>query len=241
MTRTMNTSTLPNNPVENLSDPSPTIIVVDDDAQVRRSLQSLLQSVGFKVETFASAAELSDRDLSAIHGCLLLDMRLPDRSGLEILEDPTLRRLGLPTIIITAFGDVSSAVRAFKHDAFDFIEKPFNDQYLIGRIQHAIQLDGIRRQVRDSITHASQQLDGLTAREAGVLDLIVSGMSNKMIAAQLGLAHKTIDNYRARIMQKMDAQNSADLVRKALIAKIKTAQGMPPYRIYEELFPLVSN
>lgn len=193
-----------------------TVFVIDDDMAVRESLRWLLESVGLRVEVFANADALLDRVTADSAGCLLLDVRLPGMSGLDLQQVLHERGIDLPIIIITGHGDVPIAVRALKGGAMDFIEKPFNDQMLLDRVRDALERDRQRRAERDRSASVRNRIDRLTPRERQVMDLVVQGKLNKQIAAHLGLSHKTIEVHRAHIMRKMEADSVATLVRLVL-------------------------
>ena len=194
----------------------PTVFIVDDDQAVARSLRWLIESVQLKVETFASAQAFLDGYATTKPGCLVLDVRMPGMSGIELQERLTVQRIRVPIIFITGHGDVQMAVRAVQAGAFDFIEKPFNDQDLLDRIQRAISFDSEQR-ARDSLrARLSALLASLTPREREVLNLVVEGMSNKAVANTLGLSSKTVEVHRAKVMEKMHARSVADLVKMAM-------------------------
>jgi two-component system response regulator FixJ len=194
----------------------PTVFIVDDDLAVARSLRWLIESVQLKVETFASAQAFLDGYDAAKPGCLVLDVRMPGMSGIELQERLTAQRIGVPIIFITGHGDVQMAVRAVQAGAFDFIEKPFNDQDLLDRMQRAISFDSERRG-RDSLrAQLSALFASLTPREREVMDLVVEGMSNKAVANTLGLSAKTVEVHRAKVMEKMRARSVSDLVKVAM-------------------------
>ncbi len=190
-----------------------TVFVVDDDAAVRDSLSWLIKSVGLKVEAYASAQEFLEKYDPVRSGCLVLDVRMPGMSGLELQERLAADRIALPVIIITGHGDVPMAVRAVKAGAFDFIEKPFNDQVLLDRIQQALKKDVEVRKSAAKRAEVEKRLALLTPREREVLDMVVSGNPNKVIAAQLGISCRTVEIHRGRVMEKMQASSLSDLVR----------------------------
>ena len=195
----------------------PTVFIVDDDQAVARSLRWLIESVRLKVETFASAQAFLDGYDAAKPGCLVLDVRMPGMSGIELQERLTAQRIRVPIIFITGHGDVQMAVRAVQAGAFDFIEKPFNDQDLLDRMQRAISFDAERRE-RDSLrAQLSALVASLTPREREVMDLVVAGMSNKAVANSLGLSAKTVEVHRAKVMEKMNARSVSDLVRMSML------------------------
>ncbi len=195
----------------------PTVFIVDDDLAVARSLRWLIESVQLKVETFASAQAFLDGYDAAKPGCLVLDVRMPGLSGIELQERLTAQRIRVPIIFFTGHGDVQMAVRAVQAGAFDFIEKPFNDQDLLDRMQRAISFDAERRE-RDSLRdQLSALVASLTPREREVMDLVVAGMSNKAVANTLGLSAKTVEVHRAKVMEKMNARSVSDLVRMSML------------------------
>jgi len=195
----------------------PKVYVVDDDEAVRDSIQLLLQSVDHVVETFDSPLAFLNAAPGITSGCLVLDVRMPSMSGLDLQQ--RLKQLGvpIPVIFITGHGDVPMAVQAMQAGAFDFLQKPFRDQDLLDRIGDALTWDRQRSQSgrrQDSI-QANLQL--LSPREREVLDRVVQGQANKVIAAELGLSQRTVEIHRARVMEKMQAQSLPDLVRMMLI------------------------
>jgi RNA polymerase sigma factor (sigma-70 family) len=197
---------------------TPTVFVVDDDPAVRDSLRLLLQSAHLPVATFASAQEFLAGYDRAAPGCLVLDVRMPGQSGLELQEELAARGLSLPVIIITGHGDVPMAVRAMKLGAVDFIEKPYNAQVLLERVRHALQEDARRRQEEAERTARTARLNLLTPREREVLRLLAAGKATKGIAALLGISRRTVEVHRAKIMQKMQVESIAALIRIALEA-----------------------
>lgn len=206
--------------------PSDSIVfVVDDDAAVLDSLRFLIESVGLRVRTFSSADEFLAAYTPDQPGCLVLDIRMPGMSGLELQEQLAKRGYTLPVIIITAHGDVPSAVRAMHAGAVDFVSKPFNAQSLLDRVHQALAKDAQTR--RDAAVRAAiaAKVALLTPREREVMDLVVSGMSNKGIAAQLQLSAKTVETHRARVMEKMEAGSVAELVRMVLTAREPANKG----------------
>ena len=192
-----------------------TVLIVDDDLPVREALSSLLRSVRLKTECFASPQELLASDRIDAANCLILDVRLPGRSGLDVLDE--LRELGLklPTIFITGHGDVPMSVRAMKAGAVEFLIKPFRDQELLDAVQAALRLDQDRRREEDAVNELQQRLASLTARERDVLENLMTGQLNKEIGARLGVAESTIKAHRAQVMRKMRAPSLPDLVRMA--------------------------
>jgi RNA polymerase sigma factor (sigma-70 family) len=196
--------------------PPATVYIVEDDAVVARSLRWLIESVQLRVETFGSAQEFLDSYRPSGHGCLVLDVRMPGLSGLDLQDCLSRLRWAIPIIFITGHGDVQMAVRAIKAGAFDFVEKPFNDQDLLDRIQRAIKLDSQRRLEEMEQEALLARRDSLTEREREVMSLVVEGLSNKVIATRLDLSPKTIEVHRARVMEKMRARSISDLVKSAM-------------------------
>lgn len=193
-------------------EPEATIFVVDDDQAARDSLRWLLESVDLRVQTFDSAAHFLDAYQPGQPGCLVLDVRMPGMSGLELQDLLADRQCNLPTLFITGHGDVPMAVRAMKAGAMDFIEKPFHDQTLLERIQQCLARGNQLRE--ESATRAAwlQRIASLTPREREVLDMIVGGSSNKAVASALGISIKTVEAHRANVMEKMSVSSLAELV-----------------------------
>ncbi len=192
---------------------SPLIYVVDDDDGMRRALEALLATIGHATATFARPTEFLKQHDPARPGCVILDIRMPEMSGLEVQEQ--LNRLGsmLPVIMITGHGDVPMAVQAMKHGAFDFLQKPFRDQDLIDRINAALKLDAENREVIDRHADLRRRYESLTPREQDVIKLVVDGRANKVIAIDLGLSERTVEIHRANVMEKMGARSIAHLVK----------------------------
>ena len=195
---------------------APTVFVVDDDPGVREGLCILLASVDLRAETYGSAEEFLDAYDPARPGCLVADVRMPSASGLELQETLAARGIELPVIIISGHGDIPMAVQAIKAGALDFIEKPFRGQDLLDRIQAGVRVDAERRAARARAADTQARLASLTPRERQVLDMLVSGQTNKAIATDLNLSHKTIEFHRTRLMEKMGAESLVQLVRLAL-------------------------
>jgi two-component system, LuxR family, response regulator FixJ len=191
----------------------PTVFVVDDDAAVRDSLRFLLRSVGHPVEVFASAADFMHAYGDDRPGCLVLDIRMPGMSGLELQQQLVERRALIPIIFITGHGDVPMAVEAMQSGAMDFIQKPFRDQDLLDRINQALEKDLVNRQALGQLNLIKERLESLTPREREVMDMVVHGKANKVIAADLDLSQRTVEIHRARVMEKMHASSLAHLVR----------------------------
>ncbi len=197
----------------------PLVMVVDDDSGVRNAMRALLKSVGLESALYASAQEFLVAWQPAQPGCLVLDIRMPGMSGLELQEQLNLRGAIIPVIFMTGHGDVPMAVEAMQHGAFDFLQKPFRDQDLLDRIQKAIAKDATLRTSLGEHDRIRAHLETLTAREREVLDLMTQGKQNKAIAQDLGVSPRTIEIHRARVMEKMSAQSVAELVRMMLDLK----------------------
>lgn len=202
----------------------PTVFVVDDDETLRDSLCWLLQSMRMPVRAFGSAHDfLSVCDRSQ-PGCLLLDVRMPEISGLQLQEMMATRGMRQPIIFITGHGDVAMAVRAMKHGACDFLEKPFNDQALLERVQECMTLDADMRRKAAEHERIAERAGSLTHRESEVLDGVLAGRSNKQIAADLGISVKTVEVHRARVMEKMHAANVGQLAAQCVLAGVYRAK-----------------
>jgi two-component system response regulator FixJ len=197
----------------------PLVMVVDDDAGVRNAMRSLLKSVGLESMLFGSAQEFLDGYKASQPGCLLLDIRMPGMSGLELQQQLNLRGAVIPVIFMTGHGDIPMAVEAMQHGAFDFLQKPFRDQDLLDRIQKAITKDGELRTSLGQHTRIREKLDSLTPREREVLDLLVKGKQNKAVAQDLGVSPRTVEIHRARVMEKMEVTSIAELVHMMLDVK----------------------
>lgn len=202
-----------------------TIFVVDDDIAVRKSLSWLLESVNLNVEAFDSAESFLQAYSIYRVGCLLLDIRMPGMSGLQLQEELNKQKYPLPTVVITGHGDVPMAVRAMKNGALEFIEKPFNDQDLLDIIHIALEKDRINQKKRLEYDSIMARIANLTRREKEVLSLITGNLSNKQIAQKLGLSIKTVEAHRSRLMEKMHAESLVhllEMLRKHQIVLIET-------------------
>jgi FixJ family two-component response regulator len=191
----------------------PIVFVVDDEPAICLSLQRLVRSVGLEAQTFPSAQEFLGAKRPDGPGCLVLDVRLPGLSGLDLQQELLDAKVDLPIVFITGHGDIPMTVRAMKAGAVEFLTKPFRDQDLIDAIQHGIEKHRAARQERGKINEFKILYDSLTPREREVFSLVVRGLLNKQIAAQLGAAEKTIKVHRGQVMHKMKAESLADLVR----------------------------
>lgn len=191
----------------------PTVYVVDDDDGMRRALDALLSTVGYKTAVFSHPGEFLGDFKPDSAGCLVLDIRMPEMSGLEVQQQ--LNRLGsmLPVIFITGHGDVPMAVQAMKEGAFEFIQKPFRDQDLLDRINHALKQDAENRNTVARRADIQRRLDSLTPRERQVMEMVVDGAANKVIAIDLTLSERTVEIHRAKVMEKMGARSVAHLVK----------------------------
>jgi FixJ family two-component response regulator len=190
----------------------PMVFVVDDDDSVRKALTRLIQSVSIKVESFASAEAFLSRPPYKGPCCLILDIRMPGRSGLDLQNELAQANFTLPIIFITGHGTVPMTVRAMKAGAIDFLEKPFEDQTLLDLIKHAIECDRQAKQEYIEKSTILKRFASLTPREQEILALVVTGKLNKQIALQLAISEKTVKVHRARVMEKMRAESLADLV-----------------------------
>jgi two-component system response regulator FixJ len=196
-----------------MSVPAPTVFIVDDDEAVRASLRLLLKSVGIAAQVFGSAQEFLASYDPARPGCLVLDIRMPGMSGMELQQHLNMRGAIIPVLFISGHGDVPMAVEAMKNGAFDFLQKPFRDQELIDRVQRALARDGESRVSLSQHSKLRNRLDSLTSREREVLDLMVQGKPNKIMAADLGISQRTVEIHRARVMEKLGVSSLAQAVR----------------------------
>ena len=195
---------------------SATVFIIDDDPAMRDSMSFLVRSVGISVETFASAQEFLDTYDPVRRGCLVLDVRMPGMSGLELQEFLVERGIRAPVVMVTGYGDVPMAVRALKGGAVDFLEKPFTDQELLETINEAIERDYRQRGKDAELSKVKERIARLTPREREVMDLVLDGKPNKAIAAELGLSPKTVEVHRSRVMAKMQVSSLAALLQTVL-------------------------
>ena len=193
----------------------PTVFIVDDDDAVRRFLSGLIESVELRVEAFASARDFLEAYEPGQPGCLVLDVRMPGMSGLELQRELADQAIDLPVIILTGHGNIRLAVHAMKAGAIDFVEKPFDNELLLDRIQKAVAENVRAASERIKRIEIAERLQLLTPRERGVLDLVVDGQTNKGVARHLDISEKTVEIHRANVMQKMQAKSLADLVKMA--------------------------
>ncbi len=199
-----------------------TIYVLDDDAAVRRSLKHLLGSANFQCVTFEDPAVFLGAAKDLKSGCVLLDIRLPGTSGLEVQAQLDMLRSDLPVIVVTAHGDVQTAVLAMKAGAFDFLEKPYSDEALLGSIEAALSNASASRS-SDEVTDAVCRLATLTRRERDVLDGLLAGQPNKLIAYDLAISVRTVEVHRARMMKRLGLRQAADLLRLGVLARLGAA------------------
>lgn len=194
----------------------PCVFIVDDEEAVRDSLALLLRSVYLPTRCFADGQSFLDHYDPALPGCAVMDVRMPRLGGLELQQELNRRGCTLPVIFITGHGDVPMAVEAMRAGALDFLQKPFNDEDLIRRVQRALEQDARERELLQQRDELRRRLDTLTPREREIIERIVAGESNKLIAIELSLSERTVELHRARIMQKMEARNLAQLVQMSM-------------------------
>lgn len=197
---------------------SATVYIVDDDQAIRHAMDLLMRSVGLKYEIFHSADEFLTSHSNDRAGCLVLDIRMPGLGGLELQDKLNELDSTLPIIFVTGHGDVPMAVEAMQKGAVNFIQKPFRDQELLDQISEALKTDEERRSAREQKADVMDRLEKLTNREREVMDLVVTGKPNKVIAYELGVSQRTVEIHRARVMEKMAARSLADLVRMQLVS-----------------------
>jgi FixJ family two-component response regulator len=205
----------PKPPREPVGVREPLIFIVEDDESMRRALSNLFRSVGLEVEVFGSAAEMLQGELPDVASCLVLDVRLPGLSGLDFQAELAKANIHIPIIFMTGHGDIPMSVRAMKSGAVDFLTKPFRDQDMLDAVTVAIERDRKRREADKIIASLQTHFETLTPREREILALVSTGLMNKQIAAELGLAEITVKIHRGHIMKKMGARSLADLLRKA--------------------------
>jgi RNA polymerase sigma factor (sigma-70 family) len=196
-------------------EPNSIVFVVDDDASLREALKCLIRSVGLTVELFGSTQEFLNRKRPEVAGCLVLDIRLPGTSGLDFQRKLTEANIFIPIIFITGHGDIAMSVRAMKAGAIEFLTKPFRDQDLLDAIHTGLERDRARRQRESEIAILRDRFEWLTPREREVLPLVVSGLPNKQIAAEIGTSETTVKVHRSQLMRKMGANSLPELVRMA--------------------------
>ena len=204
----------------------PIVFVVDDDSSMREALTDLITSVGLSVEAFKSAREFLEHRRRDAPACLVLDVRLPGLSGLDLQRELVRTEAPIPIIFITGHGDIPMSVRAIKEGAVEFLAKPFRDQDLLDAIQQALEIDRAARQERSMVAEVRRRYESLTKREREVMRLVVSGLLNKQIAGELGSSEVTVKMHRGQVMRKMKAQSIVELLRMA--EKIEITSGAAP-------------
>ena len=202
------------------------VFVVDDDASMRHSTECLIRSIGLNAMTFASADQFLKHKRPDTPACLLLDMRMPGLSGLDLQKELAQAGVDIPIIFITGHGDIPMTVQAMKAGAIEFLTKPYRDQDLIDAVCEGLKRDGVARTEQTKLRDLKRRFDSLTPREREVMTLVVSGLLNKQIAAQLGSTEQTVKFHRGHIMQKMQAVSLADLVRMAEKLSIGSVQSV---------------
>jgi FixJ family two-component response regulator len=198
-----------------MSEPPSIVFVVDDDASIRHALRSLIRSVGLHAEVFASPREFLEAKRPEVPSCLILDVRLPGKSGLDFQRKLAQAGIHIPIIFITGHADIRMSVQAMKAGAVEFLTKPFRDQDILDAIQQAVERDRCRRQQRAEIAALRERFESLTPREREVLPRVVSGLLNKQIAAEIGISEAAVKVHRSQLMRKMGAGSLAELVRMA--------------------------
>jgi FixJ family two-component response regulator len=192
-----------------------TVFIIDDDPGMRRSIQDLVESVGLRAESFATGQDFLTRQSAGCSGCLVLDVRLPQMSGIDLQRRLAETGMQIPIVFITAHGDIPMSVSALKWGAVEFLTKPFRDQDLLDAIQEALRRDCAAREQQAEIRDLQERYRALTAREREVMALVVSGMLNKQIASEIGAVEATVKIHRGNVMRKMQAGSLVDLVRMA--------------------------
>jgi FixJ family two-component response regulator len=212
------------NPTKNIR-PKATVYIVDDDDGMRRALSVLMSTVGYNAVAFEKPAEFLQKFDPNQPACLVLDVRMPEMSGLEVQQQLNRNGSMLPVILMTGHGDIPMAVQAMKDGAFDFLQKPFRDQDLLDRINGALKQDAENRQMVERHADLKRRTESLTPREREVMALVVDGRANKVIAIDLGLSERTVEIHRANVMEKMRARSVAHLVKMHLTLTGETFSG----------------
>ncbi|HEY1598819.1 MAG TPA: response regulator [Pirellulales bacterium] len=212
-----------------MSHTTPIVFVVDDDVSVRESLESLIRCEGWRSEAFQSADEFLAHPPAATPSCLVLDLTLPGLNGLELQERIAGDRSDMPIIFISGYGDVPQTVRAMKAGAVEFLTKPLNGDDLLSAIRQAIERSQSTLARQSEMRQLRQRLAALTPREREVMDLVVSGLLNKQVGTELGISEITVKAHRGKVMEKMQADSIADLVKMAERLRLATAQGSQPH------------
>lgn len=189
--------------------------MIDDDPSMRGAMKRLLEAVGYRVETYGTGQDFLKSELPDAPACVVLDVRLPGSSGLELQREMASKSINIPVIFVTGHGDIPMSVQAMKAGAVEFLTKPFRDQDLLDAISQALKRDRAARRQQDNLAELRKNLDSLTPRELEVMTMVVAGMLNKQIASDLGISEKTIKVHRANVMHKMQAGSLAELVRMA--------------------------
>ena len=198
----------------------PSVFIIDDEEPIRSALTLLMESVGLKAESFASAQEYLDQFDASKSGCIILDVRMPGIGGLDLQARLTAEKIHPPIIIITGHGDVPMAVRAVTAGAVDFIEKPFNNQSMLDSVHRAIELDAVQRGESSRLQDIEAHYNSLTPREKEVLQYVIEGKRNKVIAFDMNISQSTVEAHRSKVMEKMTASSLSDLMRMALSLKL---------------------
>ncbi len=193
-----------------------TIFIIDDDQQVRVALSLLMESVGWEVKLFSTATSFLEQFDSSIPGCIISDIRMPMMSGLDLQMKLKERSMAPPILMITGHGDVAMAVRAIQEGALDFIEKPFNNQYLLDRVHKAIEIDADNRETKLRVSEVNEKYNRLTDKEKEVFGLIIKGALSKQIAEEVFVTQSAVEARRSKIMEKMNADNISDLMKMAM-------------------------
>lgn len=210
-----------------MNEERPTVFVVDDDASMRDALKNLLRSVGLEVEAFGDAQDFLSCPRAKGPGCLVLDVRLPGLSGLELQRKLKEAKIQIPVIFITGHGDIQMSVRAMKAGAIEFLTKPFRDQDLLDAVQQAVEQDTEVRKAQAEVQSLRERYDSLSPREQEIMAHVVAGLLNKQIAGKLGTSEATVKMHRGHLMQKMQADSLADLVRFGQVLSLPSAKDPP--------------